>query len=151
MTLCTLTRDCYFTEFVQLYEIVENLWLDLPHRYEDLSLDEYMIMPNHFHGVIVTHDSDHEPPFSSKPALGNIIGSFKSLCVTSWLKTIKSQGIKAGGKFWQDNYFEHIIRNELELDRIREYIQNNPLEWELDPENRANLGKTRPVAEKWMV
>jgi len=67
--------------------------------------------------------------------LGEIIGTFKSLCFYDWLRYIKENNINAVGKFWQRNYYEHIIRNENELTKIREYIINNPLKWEEDYEN----------------
>ena len=108
-------------------------------------------MPNHFHGIIVIDDSlpGLSPIF--KPVLGSVLGSFKSLCVNDWLKTIKSQNSNARGKFWQDNYYEHIVRSEAELDRVREYILNNPLQWELDRENPKNAGITRMTQEQWKV
>jgi putative transposase len=66
------------------------------------------------------------------------------------LKVIKTEDINARGKFWQDNYYEHIIRNEVEMDRIRQYIANNPLQWELDKENPTQ-SEQQPQSEKWMV
>ncbi|MEW6614859.1 MAG: hypothetical protein AB1401_05280 [Thermodesulfobacteriota bacterium] len=64
--------------------------------------------------------------------LGHIIGSFKSLCIYKH----KNIGLNAG-KLWQRNYYEHIIRNETELNKIRGYIITNPLNWESD-ENYTN-------------
>jgi REP element-mobilizing transposase RayT len=66
------------------------------------------------------------------------------------LNAIKTEDINTRGKFWQDNYYEHIIRNEEEMDRIRKYIVNNPLHWELDRENPAQ-SEQQPQSEKWMV
>jgi putative transposase len=66
------------------------------------------------------------------------------------LNVIKTEDINARGKFWQDNYYEHIIRNEVEMDRIRQYIANNPLQWELDKENPTQ-SEQQPQSEKWMV
>ncbi|MBI4650818.1 hypothetical protein HY745_05945 [Candidatus Desantisbacteria bacterium] len=67
--------------------------------------------------------------------IGKIIGQYKSLCVNEWLQYIKKNNIDASGKFWQRNYYEHIIRNEQSLNKIREYIINNPLKWDLDEYN----------------
>ncbi len=151
VTLCTFDRACYFDQFPLLREIVENRWSEIQARYGNIWLDEYVIMPNHFHGIIVIDDSlpGLSPIF--KPVLGSVLGSFKSLCVNDWLKTIKSQNSNARGKFWQDNYYEHIVRSEAELDRVREYILNNPLQWELDRENPKNAGITRMTQEQWKV
>lgn len=151
VTFCTFDRGCYFEEYPQLCEIVERFWLNISVRYENLWLDEYVIMPNHFHGIIVIDKGSPGLAPISTPALGSIIGSFKSLCVNEWLKAIKNQNINAKGKFWQENYYEHIIRSEGELGRIREYIRNNPVQWEFDRENRMNSERIGAMPEKWMV
>jgi REP element-mobilizing transposase RayT len=151
VTLCTFDRGCYFDDFSMLRKIVENYWLDIPGRYSNTWLDEYVIMPNHFHGILMIDDSQQESLQNSKPVLGSVIGSFKSLCVNAWLKTIKEQNINARGKFWQDNYYEHVVRSEAELESVREYILNNPAQWALDRENIVNSGKVGSVEEKWMV
>jgi len=151
VTLCTFGRTYCFDEFEQLCRIVVNIWLSLPDRYENLLLDEFVIMPNHFHGIVIIQDTPQKAPAQSEISLGSIIGSFKSLCVNAWLKILKDEGIPARGRFWQDNYFEHVVRNEAEMDRIREYVRDNPPQWELDPENRDRLGATAIMAEKWMV
>lgn len=151
VTLCTFDRGYYLDDFPMLRDIVENFWLNIPARYSNVWLDEYVIMPNHLHGIIMIDDSLQEPSQNSKPILGSIIGSFKSLCVNAWLKTINDQNINARGKFWQDNYYEHVVRSEAELDRVREYILNNPEQWEMDRENRVNAGNTGTMLEKWMV
>jgi REP-associated tyrosine transposase len=58
--------------------------------------------------------------------LGDVVGGFKSSYVTEWLKYIKRNNLNAVGKFWQRNYYEHIVRDKRDLDRIREYITLNP-------------------------
>ncbi len=70
----------------------------------------------------------------TKP-LGRLIGAFKTVST----RRINEQHAMPGAKFWQRNYYEHIIRNEADLDRIREYIENNPLRWELDKLNPVNM------------
>ena len=98
-------------------------------------------------GSIRNHDSDNETPAvgatlavarSGTPTVGNIVGAYKSLCVHQALTWIRhdSPG-QILGKLWQRNYWEHVIRNEAELSGIREYICNNPLQWELDALNPA--------------
>ena len=101
-----------------------------------------VIMPNHFHGVVIINDVEtsrrdvskekletgHRPVSTHlKPdSLGSVIGQFKSICT----KRIRKLGIE---RFkWQTRFYDHIIRNENDLRRIRTYIQNNPLKWELD-------------------
>ncbi len=73
-------------------------------------------------------------PAPTKP-LGRLIGAFKTVST----RRINEQHAMPGAKFWQRNYYEHIIRNEADLDRIREYIENNSLRWELDKLNPVNM------------
>jgi len=173
VTLCSFGRECCFAQFSELAAIVDEQWRLIPKRFPSAIIDAYVIMPNYFHGIIFIdngvgccqkgYPQEGHPQGASLqenvqdnkhgcPNLGNIVGSFKSLCATAWLKVIKSGDINVRGKFWQDNYYEHIIRNEEELDRIRNYIADNPLKWEFDRENPANYDSTgtkRP--EGWMV
>jgi putative transposase len=74
------------------------------------------------------------PAPTKKISIGDIIGSYKSLVSNKCLKIFKSQN-KYMGKLWQCNYYEHVIRNDEELNGIREYILNNPLNWDLDETN----------------
>jgi putative transposase len=160
VTLCTIDRACYFDLFPKLRDIVDGEWHKIPERFPNVELDEYVIMPNHFHGIIMIHDDRRETPCeypdpcgntdSTRAALGDIVGAYKSLCINAWLKVIKTEDINTRAKFWQDNYYEHVIRNEKETDRIRQYIVNNPLQWELDRENPAQ-SKQQPQTVKWMV
>jgi len=102
-------------------------------------------MPNHFHGILVINNENKgdtafarvTPPLS----LGSIIGSFKSRCVVEKLQYIEENVLDEIGKFWQRNYHDQIIRNEINLNRFRKYIQDNPKNWvkdENNPENRGN-------------
>ena len=79
-----------------------------------------------------------------KPALGDVIGAFKSLVFTVYLDWIKAHDPTRRAKFWQRNYYEHIIRNERELHAIRKYIRDNPLQWELDRDNLENIRHLPP-------
>jgi REP element-mobilizing transposase RayT len=172
VTLCTHDRSCCFEQFEQLRGMVEAQWQNLPKRFLCVALDAYIIMPNHFHGIIVIGrdtpcgypDSGHEqegPPQQEghpqgvplrNPAIGEIVGAFKSLCVNAWLKIIKDEKIDAIGKFWQKNYYEHVIRNDGELERIRRYIVENPLKWDSDRENPSSKkAQQPPLSEQWMV
>ncbi len=81
------------------------------------------------------------------PTLGDVIGSFKSLVFKVYLDWIEANDPTRRAKFWQRNYYEHVIRNETELYVIRRYIRENPLRWALDPDNPQNLPK-RPFPAK---
>lgn len=166
VTICTFDRGCYFGRFSKLRKIVNDEWNNIPERFQDVDLDEYVVMPNHFHGIIIRRDNSCGYPLSrypsiarqrgksghpqgDAPALGDIIGAFKSLCVNAWLREIKTENINARAKFWQNSYYEHVIRDEEEMNRIRQYIVDNPLQWELDRENP--MSGTQQQTEKWMV
>ena len=81
------------------------------------------------------------------PTLGDVIGAFKSLVFTVYLDWIQANDPTRRAKFWQRNYYEHVIRSETELYAIRRYIRENPLRWTLDPDNPQNLPK-RPFPAK---
>lgn len=147
VTICTVDRVCYFDQFPHLRKIVNDEWINIPKRFQGVDLDEYVVMPNHFHGIIIRKPGH---PQGDAPTLGDIVGAFKSLCVNAWLKAIKTENINARGKFWQNNYYEHVIRDEEEMNRIRQYIVDNPMRWELDRENPVP-SKEQKQTEKWMV
>ena len=158
ITICTKDREPWFEKYPELKRIIEEQWHRLPDRFPNIKLDAFTIMPNHIHGIIfvgaplavarnvgvtftVTQDMTNPAP-----TLGDIVGAFKSLCVNRWLRYIKqTEGDHKGrpyiGKFWQRNYYEHIIRNDDELNRIRKYIAENPLKWDLDAENPDNWNR----------
>jgi putative transposase len=78
------------------------------------------------------------------PTLGDVIGTFKSLVFTVYLDWVEAHDPARRAKFWQRNYYEHVIRSEIELNAIRQYIINNPLKWEQDRDNPIRI---RPTAE----
>ncbi|OGL39994.1 MAG: hypothetical protein A3C43_06245 [Candidatus Schekmanbacteria bacterium RIFCSPHIGHO2_02_FULL_38_11] len=145
ITICTKDRELYFKKFSELKEILKQQWQKIPEKFFNIQLDEFIIMPNHIHGIITvgaTLAVAQKKRAGARPAptIGEIIGRFKSSCVNDWIKYIDENKLNLNGKFWQRNYYEHIIRNENELNKIREYIQNNPLKWHLDRENQEKTG-----------
>lgn len=129
VTICTDNRDLLLeTERVQ--ELVRSAWYALPARFPTIALDEFVIMPNHIHGIIILRGAA-----SSAPTLGTVVRAFKSI------SAIEANNIlgRLGQPFWQRNYYEHVIRNDDELNRIRQYIRDNPLKWAEDPYNPSNL------------
>ncbi|HBY18700.1 MAG TPA: transposase [Candidatus Marinimicrobia bacterium] len=170
VTICTQNRECLFGEIVNGEMIlneygnrVERCWVEIPHHFSHVALDEFVAMPNHVHGVIVIVENvgarhvgaryvgaryvgarHAVPPHNSnqcieqfgKPVRGSIptiIRSFKS-AVTKQINEIRQT---PGMPVWQRNYWEHIIRDEHELNRIRQYIRNNPMNWK----NNDNFDK----------
>lgn len=151
ITVCTWNRECIFGKIVNaeiklspVGEIAQQEWYNISSRFPDVELDAFVIMPNHLHGIIKVGAplagaldnaivQNIRAGTSPAPTLGVIVGSFKSLCIYH----CRNDGSTAG-KLWQRNYYEHVIRNEDELNRIREYIVNNPLQWEKDENNPVN-------------
>ncbi len=122
------------------YGLATALTLEwLKERYAYVDLDEWIVMPNHVHAIILIDNLDvgavRELPAKVKP-LGGLVGALKT--VSS--KKINQMRGTPGEMVWQRNYFEHVIRSENELERIRDYIYCNPRAWLSDPENPHACG-----------
>ena len=155
VTICTADRQCIFGEIMdgemQLNKngiIVAEQWAGLPSHHANVSLDEFVIMPNHIHGIICLSDTSQSsvgagfqpahssPPTKSNHGLPEITRGFKTY---SSLTINRLRGT-SGKPVWQRNYYEHVVRTENDLHAIRKYIVENPLKWELDPENPTVRG-----------
>jgi putative transposase len=134
ITICSNKRKPLFSIYTNLKIIIEKQWRNLSMRYENIILDEHIIIPDHFHGIIFLMDIPVGATFTvaragtrPAPTIGEIIGSFKSLCYRDWKRYCRISNPKAPLKIWQRNYYEHVIRDEDELRYVREYIRNNEL------------------------
>ena len=119
-------------------KMVEALWLHLPSRFPGLALDHYVVMPNHFHGIVALEMSSISDRATTRvaPTLGDIVGAWKSLTTNSYIKGVQDSGWPHfPSRLWQRNYYERVVRTERELDAIREYIALNPMRWNQDSEN----------------
>ncbi len=147
VTICTHGRECCLGEVVagEMHlsgagMIVMEEWQNTARIRENITLDEWVVMPNHLHGIIVITGAPHrETPHRGvstggwrSGSLGAIIGQFKSVCT----KRIRADGFDFA---WQTRYFDRVIRSEPALQEVREYIRKNPLRWELDLNNPKNL------------
>ena len=104
-------------------QMVESTWVNLPRRFPTVQLDAFVVMPDHLHGIIVLGGAQT----GRASSLGDIVGAFKSLTTHGYVLGVRERGwLPFDGKLWQRNYFEHIVRNEDEMDRIRQYIEDNP-------------------------
>jgi REP-associated tyrosine transposase len=162
ITVCTHERQCVLGEIVngemylnEIGKIVEQTWLEISKIRKLVALDVFVVMPNHFHGIIVMHDEalwtdrtglpnlrgarDQEQPRGIQiGSVGAIIGQFKSRVT----KRAKALGIFPDSPLWQRNYYDHIIRDEEDLSRIREYIYSNPQSWYEDDNNPTIFEKS---------
>jgi REP-associated tyrosine transposase len=125
---------------MSLAQIVTGEWNQSAAIRQEIELDSFVVMPNHIHGiVIITNRSvggDGGAPLRPGPpkrSLGAFVGGFKASATKRINETRKTPGLP----IWQRNYFEHVIRDEESLNRIRQYIVENPARWEFDPENPA--------------
>jgi putative transposase len=132
VTVCTQDRACLFGTvrdgLVHLSEagrIVEQVWQALPGHYPNFALDEFVIMPNHVHGVLLIENEGGRP-------LSNLMRAFKAFST----REIRGRTL-ANDTVWQRGYYEHVVRDESDLTAIRQYIQDNPAKWDLDDENPA--------------
>jgi REP element-mobilizing transposase RayT len=116
--------------------MVQAVWEAIPQHYAGVEIDEFIVMPDHLHGIIVLTGADGHPSLS----LPQVVQRFKSLTTTRYRQGVQASGWEPyGGSLWQRNYYERIIRDEAELHRIRQYIQQNPLRWTLEREHPENL------------
>lgn len=144
ITICVQNRECVYGNIEkgkpclnQAGEMVEQHWLKIEQQFENVKLDEYVIMPNHIHGIIfIASAQNNRADTRPAPTIGDIICAFKSMTTNCYIQNVKQNEWKPFDKrLWQRNYFERIIRNQEELDRIRDYIKNNPSRWEFDKNN----------------
>jgi len=142
VTAVTANRDCLFADAL-LRSTVERSWLAIPQHAAHASLDAWVVMPNHIHGIVVLDAFGESRPTPAEAtssdllkagSLGSIIGNFKSITTRAINRARRSPGAPV----WQRNYYERIVRNDGELDRIRAYIAANPMRWALDRENPSH-------------
>ncbi len=137
VTLCTYRKSTIFgfilngeTMLSDLGMIVREEWRHISKFRPNVQLDQFVVMPNHLHGLVIIED-DYD--FASSRtlqagSLGAIIGQYK-IAVT---RRAKSSRINYGQNIWQRNYHEHIVRNDKTLNDIRRYIIENPARWQDD-------------------
>jgi REP element-mobilizing transposase RayT len=183
VTICTLDRRCLFGEITDGAmhmtspgQVAEREWFRSAEMRREVVLDEFVVMPNHVHGIVFLVGVDegslhgaegvHRTPLrvdaeSTLPpgaridpegvhrtplrrpmsrSLGVMINGYKA-AVTREIRRLSGN---PDAVVWQRNYYEHVIRNEHDLDSIREYIRNNPAQWTLDRENPERARDTSP-------
>jgi len=173
ITICARNRHCLFgaiTEGVMVLNdagrAAADCWLQIPDHFLNIELDEWVVMPNHIHGIVIIVGANHElivrannysplHPTGTTRTIGSMVRGFK-IGVTKWYRQRS-----VSSTIWQRNYWDHIIRNESELNRIQQYILDNPMKWEQDSlhipsavgANNHSPFPTRPAPalEAWMV
>lgn len=167
VTMCVQGRECLFgaaadgvTLLNEAGRMVREWWLKLPEKFSGVEIEEYVIMPNHFHGIITivgappcgrpiidgesgqaqVEDAKSGRPHWAAPTVGHVMNWFKTMTTNAYIKGVKTADWSPfHGRLWQRNYYERIIRSDAELNAARKYIEENPLKWDMDKENPANL------------
>jgi len=153
VTICVKNRECVFGNvddnkmiLSESGKIAEKFWLEIPAHFPSVKLDEFIIMPNHIHGIIIidnhrdvacnvstrTNNKIMSIISPKRGSLSTVIRSYKSNCTKTINKTHNNIYFQ-----WQLRFYDHIIRDEKSLNNIRNYIINNPLNWDKDEENQA--------------
>lgn len=133
--LCSaLENDVYQIQLSDIGQVIFDEWFNLEKRFLNIHLHDFVIMPNHFHGIIELCDMDRTE-HSPAPTVGDIICAFKSITT----RRCNKENNLPGRIIWQRNYHEHIIRNADCYHKILEYIIANPLKWGDDCYHPMNL------------
>lgn len=158
VTVCAKDRECVFGDIVdeemrlnEYGKILSDRWDEIPDYFAALECDGFVVMPNHIHGIIMIVGAQFIAPsgtitfnrngamkqgaINRAPTVGEIVRVFKARCTHDINEIRNTPGLPV----WQRNYYEHVIRNEEDLTRIRKYIVENPLKWSSDEDNPANI------------
>ncbi|SHJ32118.1 REP element-mobilizing transposase RayT [Desulfatibacillum alkenivorans DSM 16219] len=162
ITICTQDKACLLGQVVNRKTVpsdagkmVRQIWEEIPSRYPGVRLDAFVLMPNHIHGIIILErksslqDCNQRGAESGRPqgylaamSLSDIVRRFKTLTTRKYIDGVNQLGWpRFNGKLWQQNFYDHIIRKEESLHSIREYIANNPAQWELDKYNPFSMNR----------
>ena len=147
VTVCTYNRSRIFGDITgnvvgatlcgrpnEPHRMIEKWLFEIENKYTGTKIDYYVIMPDHIHFIVMKTDKtgDH----TGSP-LQQIIDWFKTQTTNEYIKGVKSGIYKPFDKhFWQRGYYEHIIRNQQDLDEIRNYIENNPAKWAFEKKSQ---------------
>jgi REP element-mobilizing transposase RayT len=135
--------------------MVQTVWDEIPVHYAGVAIDTFIVMPNHIHGIIILvgaapcgrppsgQAQGPAPTIAIGISLPDVVHRFKTMTTKRYAGGVKQRGWPPfPGRLWQRGYYEHIIRDEESLSRIRQYIDDNPAQWELDRENPASAPYT---------
>ena len=164
ITICARDRNAFFGAVVDGEmrrnapgEVAARCWAEIPDHFPNVALDEWVVMPNHLHGIVLMPGTAtaavplpdalplrHAPERFATPVAGSvptILRSFKSAVTREINQCLGTPGAAV----WQRGYFEHVVRDEASLARIRNYIASNPQRWDSDPENPSVGANVSPA------
>ncbi len=161
VTICVREKECVLGDIVEgemllseWGQIVHEFWDAIPNHFPNVIVDSRVTMPNHGHAIInigrvMLDDTDRRGEATSPqiaapsnavmgaatPPLRSTLGQIVAYYKYQTTKRINALRGTPGIPFWQRNYWEHVIRDDIDLNRIRQYIENNPLRWHDDQLN----------------
>lgn len=136
ITLCTEHRWHLFGQVAAgqmvanaVGEMVAKAWVQMGDAFPSASFDAWVLMPNHFHAIVRLEAND----LQHNPLLGAIVQGFKGLTTARYAEEVHAGRWEPfDGRLWQRNYYDHIVRDQADLDRCRRYIIANPINWATD-------------------
>lgn len=140
ITICTQGKLFLFGDIIkgkmklnEAGKMIEQQWINISNRFPNVELDEFVIMPNHVHGIIIINACKERAGTRPAPTISNIIGAFKSITTNEYIHGVKNFDWPVfHQKIWQRNFYEQIIRDIVSLGTIRGYIKDNPVNWGKD-------------------
>ena len=144
VTVCAEERQRLFGHVIEGHMVlndagrmVQAVWDELPAHYPGVGIDMFVVMPDHIHGIVYlgagrcARSAGFRPddtPATAGMSLPDVVNRFKTMTTKRYADGVKQSGWpRFPGTLWQRNYYEHIVRNDADLNRIREYIRNNPV------------------------
>jgi putative transposase len=139
VTIVTHRRACLFGSVVDgavrlnaAGRMASDLWDQIPSWHVDAAMDAFIVMPNHVHGIITLRDVGGGRPSS----LASVVGGWKSRTTLAYGEGVRRMGWRRfGGQLWHRGFYDHVVRDRWDLERIQEYIRDNPARWCVDREN----------------
>jgi putative transposase len=160
VTVCVQHRRCLFGEIADgemhlnaAGQMVHSSWEQLPERWPCLILDAFVVMPNHFHGILWIEEDGFglinsdgkvvgQDGHADAPTLGEVVGGWKSLTTHRYIQGVRGAGwLPFAGRLWQRSFYDHIVRDEASFWTIQEYVATNPQRWEGDQLHPDNPSK----------
>jgi REP element-mobilizing transposase RayT len=151
ITLCTQNRIWLYGDVCDglmstntIGAMVQDVWHDLATEFPTITLDAFVVMPNHIHGIVFLA-ADH---IEDNPDLGTVVQRFKSITTTRYINGVLDAGWQPfDGRLWQRNYYDHIVRDDRDLDRCRRYIDANPGNWHDDQDYEPDVPLNQPASK----
>ena len=138
VTICTFQRVCLFGRVCvdQMHlnapgHEVARIWGTIPTHRTGVQLDEYVVMPNHIHGLLTILADDETDAAGGQASMASIVGQFKAEAT----RAIHAIAGYEHARVWQRSFYDHIVRSESALERVRQYVVDNPARWGEDEDN----------------